>query len=67
MAESINNTVTTTRPIAGKTFWDDEGACYRAEKVFGCNWYYVAHNIKALGKGYVGQPLYDFYMPKEVK
>lgn len=72
----INNLVTTERPItwedvAGKIFWDDEGACYRAElvdrNVFGCDWYYVARNLKALGKGYIGQPLYDVYVPKVLK
>lgn len=67
----INNLVTTERPItwedvAGKTFWDDEGACYQAEKCDpdmsnGRGWRYAARNLKALGKGYEGQALYDHH------
>ena len=48
-------------------FWDSDGACYRAEKVdpktFGCEWYWMACNAKALKKAYVGQELFPFYMP----
>lgn len=48
-------------------WWDDEGACYKAEKVdaesFGCEWYWMACNEKALAKGYVGQELHPFRMP----
>lgn len=47
--------------------WDDEGACYVAEKcdpdAFGCTWYWTARNLKAFAKGYGGQKLYPFILP----
>lgn len=72
--QQINNTVSYERPITwadveGKTFWDAEGASFRTEKVDpelwnGREWIFVACNMKALGKGYQGQPLNDFYLPE---
>lgn len=48
-------------------WWDEDGACYKAEKVdpetFGCTWYWMACNLKALRKGYEGQTLHPFYQP----
>lgn len=63
---------TTTIPIDENNLpkgprWDDEGACYTAEKVnpavFGCTWYWSARNLKALAKGYQGQRLHPYSPP----
>jgi hypothetical protein len=59
----------TWEDVAGKTFWDDKGASFKAERVKpeiwrGREWIYVACNLKALATGYYGQPLRDFYLPE---
>lgn len=46
-------------------FWDSEGACYSYERMESLpeGYYLMARNLKALGKGYIGQPLNDCYIP----
>lgn len=65
-----------TRPITwedvkGRTFWDEDGAAYQAQQVssasFGRPWVFVACNLKALRKGYNGQPLFPFLLPRAIK
>lgn len=51
-------------------WWDEDGACYAATECEGTAsepWYWAARNTKALEKGYNGQKLLPFFLPKDIK